>query len=216
MHRVLTIAALFSIVWFPISLAAQSRGGPRNGSRQVSGTTGKAPSRFVLRQQFRSPVVRTPRVIQPALYYQPFYGGAAYYPGGPAYYPGGPAYYPGPPYFSVQETPKSDSNQVAELAYEVERLTQEIQRLREEQQSRDTQQAPPPSPVSNEKPSAPTILVFRDGHQTQVQGYAIVGQTLWILTEQSSTRVPITDLDLEATQNLNSERGVRFLVPRKP
>ncbi len=113
-----------------------------------------------------------------------------------------------------RENPPSNSNQVNELSYQV-RLTREVQRLREEQQLRDTRQvqsAPAPPPEK----TIPTILVFRDGRQIEVQGYAIVGQTLWALTEQSSTKIPISDLDLETTQRLNAERGIRFPLPRKP
>ena len=120
------------------------------------------------------------------------------------------------PYASVQQPTLSDSNQVNELSYEVERLTREVQRLREEQQLlRESRQAPPEPPLS-QTPSVPVILVFGDGHQIEVQGYAIVGQTLWALTEQTSTRISVADLDLEATQKLNAQRGIRFPLPRKP
>jgi len=113
-----------------------------------------------------------------------------------------------------RKNPPSNSNQVNEPSYQV-RLTREVQRLREEQQLRDTRQvqsAPAPPPEK----TIPTILVFRDGRQIEVQGYAIVGQTLWALTEQSSTKISIADLDLESTQRLNAERGIRFPLPRKP
>jgi hypothetical protein len=60
----------------------------------------------------------------------------------------------------------------------------------------------------------PTILVFRDGHQVEAQGYAVVGQSIWVLTEQTSSRMLLSDLDVEATQRLNAARGVRFLLPR--
>jgi len=58
-----------------------------------------------------------------------------------------------------------------------------------------------------------TLLVFKDGHKVEATNYAIVGQSLWIYTEQDSKRVPLTDLDVNATKNANSDRGVTFQVP---
>jgi uncharacterized protein YlxW (UPF0749 family) len=58
-----------------------------------------------------------------------------------------------------------------------------------------------------------TVLVFQDGHRTEAQNYAIVGQTLWIYTEQDSKKVPLADLDVAATKNANSDRGIVFQVP---
>jgi hypothetical protein len=58
-----------------------------------------------------------------------------------------------------------------------------------------------------------TLLVFKDGHKVEATNYAIVGQLLWIYTEQDSKRVPLSDLDVTATKNANSDRGVTFQVP---
>jgi hypothetical protein len=58
-----------------------------------------------------------------------------------------------------------------------------------------------------------TLLVFKDGHKVEATNYAIVGQSLWIYTEQDSKRVPLSDLDVAATKNANSDRGVTFQVP---
>ena len=57
------------------------------------------------------------------------------------------------------------------------------------------------------------MLVFRDGHRTEARNYAIVGQTLWIYTDQDSKKVPLADLDVSATKEANSDRGVVFQVP---
>jgi len=51
------------------------------------------------------------------------------------------------------------------------------------------------------------------GHRTEARNYAIVGQTLWIYTEQDSRKVPLADLDVAATKNANSDRGIIFQVP---
>jgi hypothetical protein len=60
---------------------------------------------------------------------------------------------------------------------------------------------------------ATTILVFRDGRRSEIQNYAIVGQTLWMLTEQRARKVSMSDLDVEATRKLNADRGVEFRTP---
>jgi hypothetical protein len=68
----------------------------------------------------------------------------------------------------------------------------------------------PPTPVVAQ-PS--TVIVFRDGHQVEVQNYAIVGDTLFDLTENRSHKILLVDLDLAATRKTNDERGVEFQVP---
>ena len=70
----------------------------------------------------------------------------------------------------------------------------------------------PITPDADEK-VAKTVLVFRDGHKMEATNYAIVGQSLWIYTDQDSKKVPLSDLDVTATKNANSDRGVIFQVP---
>ncbi|MBZ5679048.1 MAG: hypothetical protein LAO24_02965 [Acidobacteriia bacterium] len=69
------------------------------------------------------------------------------------------------------------------------------------------------TPAPPEPPQEPTLLVFKDGHQIEVGNYAIVGQTLFDLTPGHSRRIAIADLDLDATQKKNDERGVSFQLP---
>jgi hypothetical protein len=59
-----------------------------------------------------------------------------------------------------------------------------------------------------------TTLVFRDKHQKEVQNYAVVGRTLWILDENKASKVPLEDLDLDATTRINNDHGVDFDIPR--
>jgi len=58
-----------------------------------------------------------------------------------------------------------------------------------------------------------TILVFKDGHQLEVENYAIVGSTLYDLTEGRRHKIPLSDLDLDTTTKRNSDRGIDFQVP---
>ena len=70
--------------------------------------------------------------------------------------------------------------------------------------------AAPPAPEA-ELPT--TVLVFQDGHQIEARNYAIVGQSLWVYTDQDSKKFPVTELNLEATRRVNSDRGVAFQAP---
>jgi len=99
------------------------------------------------------------------------------------------------------------------LRDQIERLTGEVERLRQEQEAR---QAPQPSPRSAAEQPTPTILVFRDGHRSEVQNYGIVGQTFWVFTERRARKYPLSDLDLPATKTANEPRGVEFAVPDQP
>lgn len=58
-----------------------------------------------------------------------------------------------------------------------------------------------------------TVLVFRDQHKQEVQNYAIVGETLWIFSPPHNQKIPLADIDLDATQKANDERGVDFRLP---
>lgn len=58
-----------------------------------------------------------------------------------------------------------------------------------------------------------TILVFRDQHKQEVDNYAIIGQTVWMFSPDKTQKVPLSDLDIPATQKANDDRGVTFRVP---
>ena len=129
--------------------------------------------------------------------------------------------------------------EVEQLRAEIDRLKRQINRLNsavEELQFERAEATPVPArttkPVAKKgKTPAPsatlaavtpadpdertptTILVFHDGHRVEAQNYAIVGQSLWIYTQQDSKKVPLSDLDVTATKNANSDRGVVFQLP---
>jgi hypothetical protein len=92
---------------------------------------------------------------------------------------------------------------------QIDRLENEVDRLREEREARESQssQAHPKSDWQ------PTQLVFRDKHTEEVQNYAIVGQTLWILSAQRARKIPLAELDIPATKKANDDRGVEFQLP---
>jgi hypothetical protein len=151
-------------------------------------------------------------VLPPDLFYRPFSWAAPIYPApivpAPIYL--APLYTPSP-YLSLRQTKSIPVDQVEELSRRLGRLTEEIQRM---QEGRPTPQTAPEPAPSLETTALPTILVFRDGRQMEIQDYAIADQTLWVFMERGSTKIPIADLDLEATTNINAGRGVRFTPPR--
>jgi hypothetical protein len=67
-----------------------------------------------------------------------------------------------------------------------------------------------------ERPQPPTTLVFKDGHQIEVNNYAIVSQTLYDLTPGHPRKIAVADLDLSATQKQNDDHGVVFQLPPSP
>ena len=73
-----------------------------------------------------------------------------------------------------------------------------------------------PAPAGAEDPvtaQPSTVLVFKDGHQSDVLNYAIVGDTLFDLGAGRTRKIRLADLDLPATHKANDERGVDFQIP---
>lgn len=58
-----------------------------------------------------------------------------------------------------------------------------------------------------------TVLVFKDGHQSDVLNYAIVGDTLFDFAAGRTRKVLLADLDLPATRKANDDHGVDFQIP---
>ncbi len=78
-----------------------------------------------------------------------------------------------------------------------------------------TKATPPPGipAVQTDEQTPLTVLVFKDGHRVEARNYAIVGQTLWIYTEDDSKKTPVSELDVSATKNANADRGIVFQLP---
>ena len=76
----------------------------------------------------------------------------------------------------------------------------------------------PPVPAEPEQPVAAqpsTVLVFKDGHHSDVLNYAIVGDTLFDFGAGRTHKILLADLDLPATRKANDERGVDFQIPAR-
>ena len=221
----LNIIILALVVLMPIPAGAQGRGHhngaavrPGPGPAFIGRPAPAVPApAFIGRPApaVPAPFVRNPRfpigrpqptiiVSQPYGIYSPYFW-PAQFPFAPVYSAAQPVILPTP--LSTQAPVVSQTE--VDLAYQVSRLSQEIEQLRQ-QQALASRPAPPPEP-----PAIPTTLIFRDGHRIEIQNYAIVGQTLWVLDEKVSTKINVADLDLDAIQKENRGRGVRFPLPAR-
>ena len=70
--------------------------------------------------------------------------------------------------------------------------------------------AVPPEPVVAQPT---TVLVFKDGHRSEIVNYAIVGGTLFDFSGDRARKIQIADLDLATTQKVNDAAGVEFKLP---
>lgn len=58
-----------------------------------------------------------------------------------------------------------------------------------------------------------TVLVFKDGHRSDVINYAIVGDTLFDFGDGVTRKIQLATIDLAATQKANEAIGVEFKLP---
>ncbi|HKW75996.1 MAG TPA: hypothetical protein VJN64_10775 [Terriglobales bacterium] len=154
----------------------------------------------------------------------PFFGspffGSPFFPGfvGASYIPGfSPQdYYPPYPAQPPAEMVSNDNSADIQLAQQIQRLSDEVEDLRDEQATarRETRETPPPgTSMSAVNPAVATTFVFRDGRRTTAQNYAIAGETLWILNEHAAKKVPLSDIDVAATEQVNAANGVNVRLP---
>jgi len=81
-------------------------------------------------------------------------------------------------------------------------------------------------PVASTRTQAPSelpaaVLVFRDGHREEAAKYTIVGTTIYLKEDYWSTgawtrKIPIAELNLAATLQVNQDRGANFSLPSRP
>ena len=117
-------------------------------------------------------------------------------------------------YQAAEQIPAPLADRDSDLARVIDQLRDQVERMQAEQVAREqTRQAPLAPPPSVEEKTPNTVLVFRDGHRSEVQNFAIVGQTLWVFTEQRARKTLVSDLDVEATTKVNADRGVGFQLP---
>jgi hypothetical protein len=111
------------------------------------------------------------------------------------------------------------ANQMNQQSLDEQRMQRlDEQRMREQSDQDLYARSAPPRPRMEQSSTAlpSTVLVFRDQRKQEVQNYAIVGQTLWIFAPERTQKVPLAEVDIDATQKANDERGVDFRLPGTP
>lgn len=146
--------------------------------------------------------------------FYPYYGYAGCYPYGycgwwddPLAYDNQDSSQDQDSYAGFYQAPASPDSYSANsgLQRDVQTLNGKIDRLQADIEARN-------HPKSDNEPA--TALVFRDQHVEEVHNYAIAGGTLWVLNDhQAGKKIPLAQLDLDATVKMNDERGVDFQVP---
>jgi hypothetical protein len=102
-----------------------------------------------------------------------------------------------------------------EVRRELESLRSTVRDYRDELRAKHVTEQPAPQaePAQPAASQPQTVLVFKDGRQAAVGNYAIVGGTLYDLSEGRTKKVALAELDLAATVKQNDERGVEFRLP---
>jgi hypothetical protein len=155
-------------------------------------------------------------------YSQPFDLGATTQP----YYP--QSYYPVPfglPNYSQQdplaaqhpavsnEFAISSNNAADTFRRQVQQLTEQVRSLQAEIAATDEELAQLrafETPSASTKPATPVVLVLKNGRVLETRGYAVVGDTLWILTPSGQEQIAVSNLNVTATQKENLKRGIKF------
>jgi hypothetical protein len=149
-----------------------------------------------------------PRHPNPGHARQPFYGGGYYWGGG---------YYQPMIVAPTQESYEDEEERCGPTIFDRRgpKCPASYYERRDEPAAKD----PEPAHAKVEAPELPepavqpkTVLIFRDGHQEEVQNYAIVGEQL-IDFGETRRKITLASLDLQATVKANDERGIDFTLP---
>ena len=133
--------------------------------------------------------------------FSPFYGG--YVPYAYPYYLSGDDY-------ADDDASSYESRRTRDAREYDDRETLKEDYRAELNSAREPQPKATPEPVANQ-PN--TVLIFKDGHQREIENYAIVGSTLYDLSDGRSKKIQLSELDLPATVKQNDDRGVEFQLP---
>jgi hypothetical protein len=119
-------------------------------------------------------------------------------------------------YGPVSQRQKSAGNSAAQQQYDdrLSQLEQQMDDMENATSAKAASSASEPQKPLADQPD--TVLVFRDGHSIDVRNYAIVGDTLYDLSDGSRRKIALADLDLGATQKQNDDRGLDFRLPTRP
>jgi hypothetical protein len=66
-------------------------------------------------------------------------------------------------------------------------------------------------PKEDDSPTA--VFIFKDGRKLETRNFAIMGTTLYDFSSNSLKKVPLADLDKQATLKENDDRGIQIKLP---
>ena len=225
MRRIVLIATL-SLLSLPASAQMRSTAGRGPSARTSFGSRGSAVSnpgshfgagpRGVRFATGLGGGFRRPFFGRRFHHHHQFFVGTWGYYGYPAW---GYAYY-GDPWFadyhySVEQPPYGSDFGAAVYGEQVS-IEQRLDRIEERVEALLDRTAHP-APGSTTPPPQPepaASLVFRDGHKEEIQNYGVVGDTLWVFTEQRARKIPLAQLNSVATDSANEHRGVDLHLPK--
>jgi hypothetical protein len=150
-------------------------------------------------------------------YAGPYYGGESYYGYGMPFYLDQTSYASQQQYDEAQLADRE--RMLNDLDFERRRQMELQQQLADLQAAQEASKRAPRQPVQATPspapaPPKPTVLVFRDGHQIQVDNYIMTANRLFALGPERKQTIELSELDLNATVKANQDRGVRFAVPK--
>jgi len=99
----------------------------------------------------------------------------------------------------------SMAEQIGELRGELNSLKSQAAEKTEQAQAPAAARTPVPLPV---EPA--TVIVLRNGQQFETTNYAIMDDTLWNFSAKPLRKIPLTSIDVAASQKANATRGVDF------
>ena len=117
------------------------------------------------------------------------------------------------PVSSDRETERAGQLQQQYVDDRLSRLEQQMDEMESTPKKSQSEEREPQAPAADQPD---TVLVFRDGHSIEVTNYAIVGDTIYDLSQGSRHKIALADLDLNATAKENDARGLDFRLPTRP
>jgi hypothetical protein len=111
---------------------------------------------------------------------------------------------PEPP--PVDPTAMAINDQLGHLQDQVNQL--------QAQASANMPPAQAPAAAEEKTPAEPaTVIVLRDGRKVETTNYAVMDRTLWNFSARPVQKIPLSAIDMNASEKANADRGVDFSVP---
>jgi hypothetical protein len=98
------------------------------------------------------------------------------------------------------------------MAEQIGELRGELNQLRQQEQFPPQQMGlMPPANDTTAQPAEPaTVIVLRNGQQLETKNYAVMDQTLWNFSAKPLQKIPLSSINIPASEKANADRGVDF------